>query len=66
MHSTVVVRDTSRLANLLQAVSEAAGTGIVVENLSKAGGLKSYMVTGNMATVEAKLEAGKRLVDGNL
>ena len=31
MHSTVVVRDTSRLANLLQAVSEAAGTGIVVE-----------------------------------
>lgn len=31
MHNTVVVRDTSRLANLLQAVSETAGTGIVVE-----------------------------------
>ena len=42
------------------------GTGIVVENLSKAGGLKSYMVTGNMATVEARLDAGKRLVEGNL
>lgn len=34
MHSTVVVRDTSRLADLLQAVSGAAGTGIVVEILS--------------------------------
>ena len=31
MHTTVVVRDTSRLAELLQAVSKAAGTGIVVE-----------------------------------
>ena len=42
------------------------GAGISVERLSKAGGLESYMITGNMATVKADLEARKRLVEGNL
>lgn len=40
--------------------------GIALENLSKAGGLDSYLITGNMATVKAELPAGKRLVEGNL
>ncbi len=31
MHTTVVVRDTSRLADLLQTISDAAGTGLLVE-----------------------------------
>ncbi len=40
--------------------------GIALENLSKAGGLQSYLITGNMATVKAELTASKRLVEGNL
>ena len=40
--------------------------GIALENLSKGGGLDSYLITGNVATVKAELAAGKHLVDGNL
>ena len=40
--------------------------GIALENLSKGGGLESYLITGNVATVKADLAAGKHLVDGNL
>ena len=42
------------------------GTGIVVENLSQSGSLDSYLITGNMATVEVKLTGRKGLVEGNL
>ena len=53
-----------RIRNVVAAAVK--GTGILVENLSEAGGLDSYMITGNLATVKADLEAGKRLVEGNL
>ena len=53
-----------RIRNVM--ANEVRRVGILVENLSKAGGLDSYLITDNIAAVEAKLEAPKRLVESNL
>jgi len=53
-----------RIHNVL--AGGARDAGIVLENTSKSGGLDSYMVTGNMATVRADLPASRRLVTDNL
>ena len=44
----------------------ARDVGIALENDSRAGGLSSYAITDNEATVQAGLEAPSRVVRGNL
>ena len=44
----------------------ATKAGIVVENLSEKGGLTSYVVTGNVATVRTGVRAATAIVEGNL
>ena len=53
-----------RITNVI--ADQVRGTGIVVENLSEKGGLDSFLITGNMATVEAKVKSKRQLVEGNL
>ncbi len=53
-----------RITNVI--ADQVRGTGIVVENLSEKGGLDSFLISGNMATVEAKVKSKKHLVEGNL
>lgn len=45
---------------------DAREAGIALENLSRSGGLDSYAITGNLATLQGELPAAKRLVGGNL
>ena len=40
--------------------------GIAVENLSQSGGVDSYLISGNVATVKAASPSARRLVEGNL
>ena len=53
-----------RIRNVVASGTESAG--IALANLSKSGGLSSYAITDNMATVKADLKAKSRIVEGNL
>ena len=53
-----------RIRNVVALGSKSAG--IALSNLSKSGGLDSYAITDNMATVLADVESPVRLVRGNL
>lgn len=53
-----------RIRNVV--ASNVKGVGIALENRSEGGGLESYFVTANMATVAADLPAKMRVVEGNL
>lgn len=53
-----------RIRNVV--ASEVRDVGIALEDRSKSGGLESYFVTANMATVKADLPADRRVVEGNL
>ncbi len=53
-----------RIRNVVAQGTKSAG--IALENLSKAGGLDSYAITDNLATVDAELESRIRVVRGNL
>ena len=53
-----------RIRNVV--ASEVRDVGIALEDRSKSGGLESYLVTANMATVKADLPAERRVVEGNL
>ncbi len=53
-----------RIRNVL--AQDVGKSGILLENLSKSGGLDSYSITGNLASVDADLPARRRLVEGNL
>ena len=53
-----------RIRNVLE--QDVGKSGILLENLSKSGGLDSYSITGNLASVDADLPARRRLVEGNL
>ena len=52
-----------RIRNVVASGTKSAG--IALSNLSKSGGLDSYAITDNMATVKAELEANLRIVEGN-
>ena len=56
--------DGLRIRNVVAPGAEEAG--IVVENLSQSGGLRSYMITDNIATVEAEAASEKGTVERNL
>lgn len=63
------IRADERFGNLrIRNVTapDAREAGIVLENLSRSGGLDSYAITDNLATLQADLPAAKRLVGGNL
>ena len=63
------VRSDERFAGLRIRNVMAQGTaaaGIVLANLSQSGGLDSYAITDNLATVQAEMESPVRLVRGNL
>ncbi len=63
------IRDNSRFGGLRIRNVVAPGVrdaGIALENLSESGGLSSYAITGNLATVRADVESPVRLVEGNL
>lgn len=53
-----------RIRNVVASGTKSAG--IAISNLSKSGGLSSYAITDNMATVKANVEAKSRIVEGNL
>ncbi len=56
--------DGLRIRNVVAPGAEEAG--IVVENLSQSGGLGSYMITDNIATVEAEAASERGTVERNL
>ena len=45
---------------------KALEAGIVVENRSQSGGLESYAITDNIATVETGTASGRGIVERNL
>ena len=53
-----------RIRNVVASGTKSAG--IALSNLSESGGLSSYAITDNMATVNADLEAKSRIVEDNL
>ena len=53
-----------RIRNVVAPGAEEAG--IVVENVSQSGGLSSYMISDNIATVKAEVESKKGIVERNL
>lgn len=53
-----------RIRNVV--ASEVRDVGVALEDRSESGGLESYLVTANMATVKADLPADRRVVEGNL
>ena len=53
-----------RIRNVL--ARDVRAEGIVLENLSKSGGLDSYMITGNLSSVRDKIEGHRKVVLDNL
>lgn len=52
-----------RIRNVVASGTRSAG--IQLANLSQSGGLDSYMITGNLASVKADLDAAIRIVENN-
>ena len=53
-----------RIRNVL--ARDVRAEGIVLENLSQSGGLDSYMITGNLSSVQDKIEGHGKVVLDNL
>ena len=56
--------DSLRIRNVL--AEGLRGDGIVLENVSKSGGLKSFTITDNIATIRADVKSDQSLIRNNL